>query len=95
VLEKIDYFWSRFFWQNDSQKKYRLLKWNIVCQPKDHGGLGVQNLEIQNQALLSKWLFKLLDEDGLWQTILHNKYVAGQTIRKVDRKLGIHTFGQV
>jgi hypothetical protein len=31
VLEKIDYFRSRFFWQNDSQKKkYRLMKWDIV-----------------------------------------------------------------
>jgi hypothetical protein len=34
VLEKIDYFRSRFFWQNDSQKKkYILAKWSIVCQP--------------------------------------------------------------
>jgi hypothetical protein len=50
--------------------------------------LRVQNLEIQNQALLSKRLFKLLNEDGLWQTILRNKYLAGQTIGKVDRKPG-------
>jgi hypothetical protein len=47
VLEKIDYFGSRFFWQNDSQKsKYRLTKWSMVCQPKDQGGHGIQNLEI-------------------------------------------------
>jgi hypothetical protein len=59
-----------------------------VCQPKDHGGLGIQNLEIQNQFLLSKWRFKLINEDGLWQTIIHNKYLAGQTIGKVDRKPG-------
>jgi hypothetical protein len=60
TLEKIDYFRSRFFCQNDSQKKkYRLTKWGIVCQPKDQGGLGIQNLEIQNQCLLSKWLFKV------------------------------------
>jgi hypothetical protein len=61
VLEKINYFCSRFFWQNDSQKKkYKLTKWNIVCQPKDQGGL-----RIQNQCMLSKWLFKLINEDGL------------------------------
>jgi hypothetical protein len=87
VIEKIDYFRSRFFWQNDSQKKkYRLTKWNIICQPKDQGGLGIQNLEIQNQCLLSKWLFKLINEEGLWQTILRNKYLTRQTIGKVDRK---------
>jgi hypothetical protein len=74
VLKRIDYFRSRFFWQIDSQKKkYRLTKWNIVYQPKDQGGLGIQNLEIQNQCLLSRWLFKLINEEGLWQTILWKK----------------------
>jgi hypothetical protein len=35
-LEKIDFFKSRFFWQNDQHKrKYRLVKWKIMCQPKD------------------------------------------------------------
>jgi hypothetical protein len=50
--------------------------------------MGIQNLEIQNQCLLSKWLFKLIIEDGLWQTILRNKYLSCQTIGSVDRKLG-------
>jgi hypothetical protein len=73
VLEKIDYFRSRFFWQSDSQKKkYRLTKWNIVCQPKDQGGLGIQNLEIQNQCLLSKWLFKLINEEGEISILIHH-----------------------
>jgi hypothetical protein len=80
VLEKIDYFRSRFFWQNDSQrKKYRLTRWSIVCQPKDQGGLGIQNLELQNSCLLSKWLFKLINEEGLWQTILQ-KNILGVTL---------------
>jgi hypothetical protein len=71
VLEKINYFRSRFFWQHDSQKKkYRLTKWSIMCQPNNQGGLRIQNLEIQNECLLSKWLFKLINEDGLWQRIL-------------------------
>jgi hypothetical protein len=30
----------------------------------------------------------LLNEDGLWKTILRNKYLAGQAIGKVDRKPG-------
>jgi hypothetical protein len=88
VLEKIDYFRSRFFWQHDSQKKkYRLTKWSIMYQPKDHR-LGIQNLEIQNECLLSKWLFKLINEDGLWQTILRNKYLSNYTIDRVQIKQG-------
>jgi hypothetical protein len=55
VLEKLNYFRSWFFWQADNhKKKYRLVKWNIICQPKDQGGLGVKNLGVQNQCLLSK-----------------------------------------
>ena len=53
--QKLDYFRSRFFGQCDEQKrKYRLAKWNILCQPKDQSGLGIQNLELKNIALLSK-----------------------------------------
>jgi hypothetical protein len=89
VLEKINYFISSFFWQHDSQKKkYRLTKWSIMCQTKDQWDLGIQNLEIQNKYLLSKWLFKLINEDGLRQIVLRNKYLANQTIGKVDRLPG-------
>jgi hypothetical protein len=66
VLQKIDYYRSRFFWQGDDhKKKYRLTRWDIICQPKDQGGLGVHDLEIQNKCLLSKWLFKLINEQGV------------------------------
>ena len=47
VLKKIDYFRSRFFGQNDQEKrKYRLVKWSIVCQPKEQGGLGEIDLRL-------------------------------------------------
>jgi hypothetical protein len=38
VLEKLEYYRSRFFWQCDEHKrKYRLAKWSIMCQPKSRG----------------------------------------------------------
>jgi hypothetical protein len=44
VLEKIDFYRSIFYWQSDDhKKKYRLAKWNIICQPRDQEGLGIQN----------------------------------------------------
>jgi hypothetical protein len=47
VLNKLDWYRSRFFWQGDNhKKKYRLVKWGVVCRPKDQGGLGVINLEL-------------------------------------------------
>ena len=65
VRKRMDFFRSRFFWQSDGHKrKYRLTKWNIICRPKDQGGLGVEVLELKNKSLLCKWLFKILNEDG-------------------------------
>jgi hypothetical protein len=86
VLEKLDCFRSRFIGKMIIIKKYRLVKWEIMCQPKDQGGLGIQNLEIQNKYLLSKWLFKLLNEDGLWQELLRNKYIKNKTLGSCEKK---------
>jgi hypothetical protein len=81
VLEKIDFYRSRFYWQSDDhKKKYKLAKWSIICQPKDQRGLGIQNIDIQNCCLLSKWLFELINEEGLWQNFLRRKYVWDSTI---------------
>jgi hypothetical protein len=42
VLEKLDYYRSRFFWQCDEhKKKYRLAKWSILHKPKSAGGWGL------------------------------------------------------
>ncbi len=71
VLQRLDYFRSRFFWSNDGRKrKYRLTKWENICRPKDQGGLGVHNFDIKNSCLLSKWLFQLFNGEGLWQDLL-------------------------
>ena len=85
VRKKLDYFRSHFFWQCDEQKrKYRLAKWNILCQPKDQGGLGIQNLELKNIALLSKWLYRLLTTDDTWQQIIRNKYLGTKSLVQVQ-----------
>ena len=89
VRKKLDYFHSRFFWQSDEHKrKYRLAKWDILCQPKDQGGLEIHNLELKNVALLSKWLYRLLMTDGTWQQILRNKYLGTKPSAQVHWKSG-------
>jgi hypothetical protein len=85
VRKRLDFYRSRFFWQCDeNKKKYRLTKWNIICRSKDQGGLGVEVLELKNKCLLSKWLFKLLHEDGVWQELLTNKYLTHKTLSQVE-----------
>jgi hypothetical protein len=65
-----------------------LAKWSVVFRPKDQGGLGIQDLEVKNTALLGKWLFRLLTEDGVWQTLLRQKYVGLKALSQVLWKPG-------
>jgi hypothetical protein len=89
VLKKLDAIFYRFYWKNGQfKKKYRLAKWNIICQPKEVGGLGVANLAINYICLLNKWLFKLLNQDGTWQQLLKNKYLGSKSHTQVVRKPG-------
>ena len=90
VRKRLDYYRSRFFWQCDEHKrKYRLAKWSILCKPRCMGGMGILDLETQNHCLLSKWLFKLFNEEGQWKDVLKRKYVKNKciTVRKTSRGL--------
>ena len=87
VRKRLDYFRNKFFWQSDQhKKKYHLTKWNLICRPKDQGGLGIEVLTIKNKCLLSKWLFKILNEQGVWQELIQNKYLRGKTLSQVSPK---------
>jgi hypothetical protein len=45
IKKGLDFYISRFFWQNDDfLKKNQLSKWNIICHPNDQGGLVVEVL---------------------------------------------------
>ena len=84
VLKKLDQYRSRSFWQGGlDKKKYRLAKWDILCCPKDQGGLGVIDLKIQNKCLLSKWIVNLLNREGTWQSLLRNKYLSSKSLPQV------------
>lgn len=37
-------------------------------------------------GLLSKWLFKLQNEEDVWQELLHNKYLYFKTLPRVEAK---------
>jgi hypothetical protein len=43
---------------------YRLVKWSIICRPKDQGGLGILDLKIQDKCFLCMWPFSLINTDG-------------------------------
>jgi hypothetical protein len=93
VRKRLDFFRSRFFWQSDGhKKKYRLSKWNIICCPKNQAGLGIEVLQLKNKSRLGKWLFKLMNEQGVWQELLCDKYLHSKTLTQVSAKQCQHIF---
>lgn len=74
VRKRLDFYWSHFFWQcEEAKKKYRLTRWDIICRPKDQGGLGIENLEVKDKYLLA-------ETEGTWVQILRNKYLHSKTL---------------
>jgi hypothetical protein len=47
------------------------------------GRVRYSDLQVKNTSLPSKWLFKLLTEDGVWQTLQKTKYVGSKALSKV------------
>jgi hypothetical protein len=87
VLKRCDFYRSRMLWQEkQGVKKYHLVRWPDVCQPKDQGGLGISNLEYRNTSLLCKWLWRLENDDGLWQQLLRAKYLKKVTLTQCKHK---------
>jgi hypothetical protein len=42
-LEKMTKIIRKFFWGGNSEKKkYYLVKWDLVCKPRQKGGLGIK-----------------------------------------------------
>lgn len=47
--------------------------------PKDQGGMGILNLELQNKCFLSKWLYKLFNSVAKQPTKTEVEHVLGDS----------------
>lgn len=62
IIKQIDKFRKHCLWcgSNINSKKPPKAAWKMVCDSKENGGLGVLNLQTQNESLLLKSLHKFL-----------------------------------
>jgi hypothetical protein len=59
-------------------KRISWINWDIVCLPKEKGGLGVRDVRCVNISLLTKWRWRLLSNDqAVWKDVVKSKYGNG------------------
>ncbi|GJY35773.1 RNA-directed DNA polymerase, eukaryota, reverse transcriptase zinc-binding domain protein [Tanacetum coccineum] len=68
VIKDINKLLKNFLWsQNDTTKGKAKVAWSTICNPKDQGGLGLKDLQVWNQALLSKHVWNIAGlKESLW-----------------------------
>jgi hypothetical protein len=79
VLKEFDKYRRHCLWRRKDLEGHGhpLAAWEMVCKPKDQGGLGVVNLSTQNKCLLMKHLHKLYNKANLpWVKLLWEDYYA-------------------
>ncbi|KAE8673707.1 hypothetical protein F3Y22_tig00111774pilonHSYRG00034 [Hibiscus syriacus] len=78
-----------FIWDKSEEKQgISLVKWDSVCTPITHGGLGFKSLEDQNDAFLRKVAFNLITRPTqLWAQVLRSKYKWNESVpENITRK---------
>lgn len=69
VISRIDKARRAFLWGKSTTRNrpISLCNWNLVCIPKEFGGLGLPDLRLRNLALILRWWWKCYEEpNSLW-----------------------------
>lgn len=87
-LREIQRLQRGFIWGEDAEhRRIHYVNWNILPLPKSHGGLGLRDLSLLNDACIMKTGWALRQGcSGLWTQVLKGKYgqsqVAGNIVAK-------------
>ncbi|GMI82239.1 hypothetical protein HRI_001893200 [Hibiscus trionum] len=76
VCSEIEKILRQFIWGSSSTaRKISLINWDSLCQPIEHGGLGIRKIFDFNMAFVMKLSFALVTAlDSFWVRILREKY---------------------
>ncbi|MBA0601268.1 hypothetical protein Gorai_004449, partial [Gossypium raimondii] len=68
LCDKIERIVQKFVWgSTNGNAKVALVSWDLVCQPKSHGGLGLRHLEDHNTSFMINVGFNIVSNvNALW-----------------------------
>jgi hypothetical protein len=83
-----------FWWGDaDGSRRVNWISWDKMCQPKRAGGMGLQNFEVFNQALLVKQAWRLLTvPNSLCARVLKARYFKHSDILHADPFPGVVSY---
>lgn len=81
IAEKFEKIQRTFLWLRIEEKnKFSLVKWDTVCQPKNHGGLGIRIIYNTNKDLMAKVGWDHLRDRKDWCKIMNAKYLHNKPL---------------
>lgn len=87
IIDAINKCCRAFFWTDEDSYHGGDCKvaWDVVCSPKDKGGVGIKNLYVQNKCLLQKFLVWLQElGDPSWLLCFRENYGWSATVNLGD-----------
>lgn len=90
VIKQIDKFRKHCLWRGSDlhNRKPSKAAWPLVCKPKIEGGLGVLDLQTQNESLLMKHLHKFYNKMPIpWVQLVWEHYYSRNNLPVVDRPI--------
>jgi hypothetical protein len=80
----------KFLWKGgrSKEKKYHLVNWKMVRNPKDQGGLGIRDSTLMNVAMGENMSWRIISEKlEWWKKVLWKKNFKGSRLICVELPL--------
>ncbi|KAL0291001.1 UNVERIFIED_CONTAM: hypothetical protein Sradi_7037300 [Sesamum radiatum] len=83
-----------FLWRGGTATGGYKVAWEQVCKPTSHGGLGIRNIQMMNNALMGKHLWQLLTkkQDSIWVSWIMKYKLKQGTLWAANDKEGSWTW---
>lgn len=88
LVDHLDKIRRRCLWRKKTERGETcnsLALWDLVCRPKNHGGLGVLDVKVRNLALLLKFLHSFYKKkDVPWANLIWSMYYVDKVPHATD-----------